>query len=45
MDEPGHQILRPLEPSVAGPIKKKLDDAREKARRSKGGDRPKAEQK
>jgi len=26
-------------------IKKKLDEARDKARRSKGGDRPKAEQK
>ena len=31
--------------STAGAIKKKLDEARDKARRSKGGDRPKAEQK
>src|ERR1700687_6049679 len=31
--------------SVAGSIKKKLAEARDKARRSKGGDRPKAEQK
>jgi len=30
---------------VAGTIKKKLNDARDKARRSKGSDRPKAEQK
>jgi tetratricopeptide (TPR) repeat protein len=34
-----------VESGVAGTIKKKLDDARDKVRRSKGGDRPKAEQK
>src|SRR5262249_60493453 len=34
-----------VDSGVAGTIKKKLDDARDKIHRSKGGDRPKAEQK
>ena len=38
-------LKRDVDSSVAETIKKKLDDARDKARRSKGGDRPKAEQK